>query len=708
MSEWANGTRIGPYVLVSPLGEGGMGEVWKARDTRLDRIVAIKRLKGQHTARFDQEARAIAALNHPNICTLHDIGPDYLVMEYVEGKPIRGPLPVEEAVRLAVQIAGALEEAHARGILHRDLKPANILVTGKGVTKLLDFGLAKVAENGESVTQTIGISGTPAYMAPEQAEGKPVDSRCDIFSFGLVLYELLSGQRAFDSLAALLRDDPAPLKSPAGDLVMKCLAKEPAARYQTMTDLKAALEKAAPAESLPHQQPSIAVLPFANMSTDPEQEFFSDGLAEEIINSLANVPGLKVIARTSAFAFKGQHSDIRKIAEALGVTNVLEGSVRKSGNRIRVTAQLITAADGTHLWSERFDRELADVFAVQDEIAAAIAATLKVKLVAGSRKYTPSLLAYEAYLKARHQRSRLTLTSIAQYQEYLKQTISLDPGFALAYVDMADSYLMLATVATSAHESMPKVRELARQALDLDPSLPEAQAMLGIVACTYEFDWKEAEKRFGLAMAHYPVPAQVREWYGFFYLLQSGRAAEAAAQMAHGVQEDPLNILSRQSLALCLLAAGRLDDAAIELRECIQLDPHLPFAYLDKSLVEASQGLFAEAASSAETAASMGRWPLTVGLWAGLLAKTGNAKRAEELLGELGDGSVYGAPLGLAHFHLLQGDVERAAEWVGKGIEQRHSLLLSSVVRTPLAAALRSSSHWPRLAKMMNLPDAPA
>ena len=702
MTAWANGIQLGPYVLVSPIGAGGMGEVWKARDTRLDRIVAIKRLIGQHTARFDQEARAIAALNHPNICTLHDIGPDYLVMEYVEGKPVQGPLPGDEALRLAIQIAAALEEAHARGILHRDLKPANILVTSKGATKLLDFGLAKLTSADESVTQTMGISGTLAYMAPEQAEGKPLDSRCDIFSFGLVLYELVAGRRAFNSMAELLRDEPPPLKSPVADLVMRCLAKQPAQRFQSMADVRKALEalRTKPAEL----QPSIAVLPFANMSADPEQEFFSDGLAEEIINSLTHVPGLKVIARTSAFAFKGQHTDIRKIAEALGVTNILEGSVRKAGNRIRVTAQLITASDGSHLWSERYDRELADVFAVQDEIAGAIAAVLKVKLVAAPRKYTPKMPAYEAYLKARHHRGRLTPSSIARYREYLEQAISLDPGFALAYVDMADSYLMGSTTTVPAREAMPHARNQAQKALDIDPFLSEAHAMMGIVACIYDYDWKEGERRFALAMAQDPVPAQVRHWYGFFCLLHGGRTQEGAVEMERGVREDPLNILSRQALANCMLAAGRLDEAAFELRECIKLDAELPFAYFVLSLVEASQGLFVIAESSAEKAVSMMRWPLTIGLLAGVSAKTGSTERAEELVRELGDGSSYGAPLGLAYFHLLTGDVDRAAEWVRKAFDQRHSLLMIDVVLTPLAASLRSSSHWPGLAKMMNLP----
>src|SRR5580704_16789398 len=401
------GTRLGPYEIFAPIGAGGMGEVWKAADTRLGRVVAIKVLIGAHGERFEQEARAIAALNHPHICTLYDIGPDYLVMEFIEGVPLKGPLPVDAAMRLAVQIASALEAAHTKGILHRDLKPGNILVTAAGA-KLLDFGLAKLTADGDA-TQTVGISGTPLYMSPEQAEGKVLDVRTDVFSFGAVLYELLSGRRAFDSLGAVLRDDPKP---PPGleRVVMQCLEKQPARRFQTMAELREALLQAAakPVD----KQPSIAVLPFANMSADKENEYFSDGLAEEILNLLAKIPGLKVIARTSSFAFRGKEQDITKIAEALRVQNILEGSVRRAGSRIRITAQLIHAADGTHLWSERYDRDMTDVFAIQDEIGQAISEALQVRLA--PRATVVNIEAWQLCLKGEFHRLRFTPESLAK------------------------------------------------------------------------------------------------------------------------------------------------------------------------------------------------------------------------------------------------------------------------------------------------------
>ena len=405
------GQKLGPYEVVAPIGKGGMGEVWKARDTRLGREVAIKISSQQFTERFEREARAVAALNHPNICTLHDVGPNYFVMEYIDGRPPQGPLPVAEVVRLALQIATALEEAHGRGVLHRDLKPANILVTAKGTAKLLDFGLAKLTETPNSdLTETVEgtVMGTAAYMAPEQAQGKKLDARSDVFSFGAVLYEMLSGDQAFagnsmvDVLSAVVRDEPRPLKSSPEmvRLVMRCLRKQPAERFQTMAEIKAALE--AISEKRAESQPSIAVLPFANMSRDADDEYFSDGLAEEIINLLAHIPGLNVTARTSSFAFRGKEQDITKIVETLRVRTILEGSVRRAGSRIRVTVQLINATDGYHLWSERYDREMTDVFAMQDDIAAAIAGALQVKLTGKSptsRPHEPNLQTYEAFLK---------------------------------------------------------------------------------------------------------------------------------------------------------------------------------------------------------------------------------------------------------------------------------------------------------------------
>jgi len=697
------GAKLGPYEVLSLIGEGGMGEVWKARDTRLDRVVAIKRLKGQHGARFQQEARAIAALNHPNICQIYDIGPDYLVLEYVDGQPLRGPMP--DPLRVALQIVSALEAAHAKGILHRDLKPGNILMAGNAA-KLLDFGLAKLTADGDA-TQTLGVSGTPLYMSPEQAEGKALDARSDVFSFGAVLYEVLSGHRAFDSLAAVLRDEPKPLTSPLADIVRRCLAKKPADRFQSVADLKIALERTAvtPAE----EHPSIAVLPFANMSGDKEQEYFSDGLAEEIINALMHVPGLKVTARTSAFSFKGKDTKVAQIAQELGVEHVLEGSVRKSGNRIRVTAQLIKALDGFHLWSERYDRELSDIFAVQDEVSGAITAALKTKLsgeTEGRRHYIPAVAAYEAYLKGIHFLWKpRTRENRERPREYLEEAIKLDPRFASPYAALAMHYHIAASVFMDPREAVPRGRESARKALEIDPCLPEANAWLGIFAIVYDLDWQEGGRRFQLAMASQPIAPLIRHWYGYFYLRPLGRAREAVEEHRLALEEDPLNLVMRVGLATSLREAGRHQDASAEARKIIELDPDY-FPGFTLQAFDFTWEPLELALAFAERGHILSPWFTPgIGLLAGLLVRAGDQTRAQEVLKKLGDGERSEAGCAFAIYHLLCGEIEQAVDWAEKAIRRHEAMVTMLLLPTPWGPLLRRSPRWPQVARMMNLPE---
>jgi serine/threonine-protein kinase len=713
------GTRVGPYEIQALLGAGGMGEVYKATDTRLGRTVAIKFLKTEYTDRLDREARAIAALNHPHICTIHDVGPNYLVMEYLDGGPLGSPVPEGDAIRLALQIAGALEEAHAKGIIHRDLKPGNIFVTQAGV-KLLDFGLAKLKADPDhmdttmSLTQAGTIVGTAAYMSPEQAQAKPLDARSDIFSFGLVLYEMLSGQRAFAAdtgiaiMAAIVRDEPRPLKvAPELErIITRCLRKAPGDRFQTMAEVRVALEQVSFKKE--EQQQSIAVLPFSNMSADKENEYFSDGLAEEILNSLARIPGLKVTARTSSFAFRGKEQDIRGIADALDVKTILEGSVRRAGNRVRVTAQLVNAADGYHLWSERYDRELTDVFAVQDEIAAAIAAALKLKLsgeAAPVHRHKPSLPAYEAYLKGRHYLLKATPEGWARSKQYFDQAIALDPRFGEPHGQLAGQYLLLwANGLRAGKEMVPLIRVEAQKAVDLSDD--SAHGLLAYVAAAFDYDWKEAERHFQIAMAAVQAPPELNLTYAAHFLLPAGRLQEAVTLLEKTVALDPLHVPVRSVFAMCLLAAEMYDRAIEEARKALEIDEHIWAPYVTLVLGYLEMGLMAEALASAEKAYQMAGWhPRVIGLLAGVLARTGEHVRAEALIGQMSQaqGGLV-TPSGMVLYHLIRGEVDAEADWFESAIEQRDPILVPWL-RMPLAKPLRKSTRWPKIAAMMNLPD---
>src|SRR5208283_4630391 len=517
------GDTLGPYEILSQIGAGGMGVVYKARDTRLDRMVALKVSTEQYSERVGREARAVAALNHPNICQIYDVGPDFIVLEFVNGHPLLspaepGPLPLTRALEYAGQICDALEAAHQRGTVHRDLKPANILVTRAGI-KLLDFGLAKVVTQASTkggvhdddtetltlaFTQENTVLGTVHYMSPEQAQGKSVDARSDIFSFGVVLYEMLSARKAFGGentisiLAAILHTDPPPLTEAPPEVarvVAGCLAKQPAQRFQSIAEVKQALKQAAAAPV--SNPPSIAVLPFSNLSGDKENEYFSDGLAEDILNALAKVPGLLVTARTSTLAFVGKGQDIRSIAQGLNVEYILEGSVRKLGSRLRVTAQLIKASDGYHLWSERYDREMTDVFAIQDEISQAIVETLKLKLSGQPllNRPTADLEAYNLYLRGRHLSARLNPESVRVAREYFERALARDPKYALSYAGVGYLLVIEAVWVRAAPCGIfPDAKRALEKALELDESLPVAHAYLGSVLGYYDYDWTAAER----------------------------------------------------------------------------------------------------------------------------------------------------------------------------------------------------------------------
>ena len=706
------GTRLGPYEILAPIGAGGMGEVWKARDTRLNRIVAIKRLKGRHSARFQQEARAIAALNHPNICQIYDVGPDYLVMEYIDGKPLKGPLADDEAVRLALQIAGAIEEAHGKNILHRDLKPGNIMVTAKGAVKLLDFGLAKLMADPEATNTIEGtVLGTAAYMSPEQAQGMALDERSDIFSFGAVMYEMVSGQRAFagkamgEILISVLREEPAPLRSPAAEVIKRCMAKQPERRFQSAAEVKTALEKigANPAG----QQPSIAVLPFANLSADKENEYFSDGLSEEIINALTKVIGLKVTARTSAFSFRGKDVKIAQIASELGVEHVLEGSVRKFANRIRVTAQLIKAADGFHVWSERYDRELIDVFAIQDEISAAIAGQLKVSLTSsGPKKHIPAVAAYEALLQGRHHLNRFTPASLAKALECCQRALSIDPDYAEAHSNLARYYGQMAHAGLAEpREMLSKVSDEARKALALDENLVQAHGLLGAAIAVGEHDWVAAGNHFRCALELDRASPDLAIPYAIWYLRPLGRLEEALAELEALRQGDPLSVTARTESAHLLLMMRRYEECAEMAEQALDLDPNHSMAIFHLLMVRIEQKRYEEAVELAERVVRLdGRWLVSLAHLGVAYAKSGRTADARRVLGEMhelatgrdGDASAFAA------VYVALGEIDAAVEWVEKAIDHWEPIITTLKV-WPVWDPIRSHPRYPALLRKLNL-----
>ncbi len=723
------GEKLGPYEILASIGSGGMGEVWKAKDTRLGRIVAIKKVKEQHSERFKREARSIAALNHPNICQIHDIGPDYLVLEYVEGKPLSSPLPEQETTRLAIQIATALEEAHQHGIIHRDLKPSNILVTDKGSVKLLDFGLAKLYEQDASIsslptadmpeTQAGAILGTVAYMSPEQAQGKPADARSDIFSFGLVLYEMLSGRKAFSGnsapeiMAALLRDKPPPLQSsaPFENIVSRCLEKQPSARYQTISALKTELEKAfedIQSKTPEEPQPSIAVLPFADMSPGKDNEWFSDGLAEEIINALTKVPGLLVIARTSAFAFRGKQEDIRKIAEVLGVANILEGSVRKAGNRIRVTAQLIEASKGGHLWSERYDRDMTDIFAIQDEISQAIAEKLRVSLLRDRplvTRYTENVEAYNHYLKGRHQLAKFTAESMAKSKKYLEQAIEIDQNYALAWHGLAMYYWWVGYVGfMPSKEANVQCKMAATKALELDETLAEAHALMAmLMACGY--DWKGAEREFLRAQELNPESADVLANYSQFYLLPLGRFDEAVALSQKALRLDPLSAHYHFHLGNRYYFMQQYDKTIEHCRNALEIDSQYHWAHMFVGVTHTMTGKHDEAVRACELAAQIvRRAPTTLAILGWVYAQAGRVSEAQKILVELQDlaRSSYVPALSFAYTYLALGEVDRGFDSLEKAVEE-HDFMAANFGVHPAFLELRSHPRYKALLRKMNL-----
>ena len=613
------------YPVERQLGEGGAAIVFLAEDRKHHRRVAVKVLRPEVASalgadRFLREIELAARLSHPHILTLIDSGVAnglfYYVMPYVESDSLRarlqreGRLPIEGAVEIARAIAGALDHAHRHGIVHRDIKPENILLQG-GLPVVTDFGIATAltTAGGERLTATGIAVGTPAYMSPEQVAGDPaLDGRSDVYSLGCVLYEMLTGDPPFAGASAQAVmskriTEPEPRVSAArhdvtaeiDDVVCQAMAREPANRFATGGQFAQALATArtgvSRARTAGHAEMSLAVLPFANLSADRENEYFSDGVAEEIMNALGQVPRLRVTARTSAFAFKGKNTNVREIGRALNVGHVLEGSVRRTGQRIRITAQLIDVSGGHQLWSERYDRELQDVFAVQDEIAAMIVSRLKAGLATAAPRERPkrSLDAHDAYLRGRFDVAKGTPESLLRSIGHFERAIRVDPDYAEAHLGIAEALSFYGLLAPVPPETLAQAHSSVARALELDDTLPEAHASLGCLQFWFGWQWAEAERSLARALALGPNSALAHYHYATL-LVNLGRPNEAVAVSKRMVDLDPLWVAGHHVLGFCLYTAGQFAEATDASGRALAIAPDFVLSLDVKAFAELALG----------------------------------------------------------------------------------------------------------------------
>jgi serine/threonine protein kinase/lipoprotein NlpI len=738
------GSTISHYKILAKLGEGGMGAVYKARDTTLNRDVALKFLPHSLTSdptekeRFYREARAASALNHPNITTIYEIneheGQLFIAMEFIGGRSIKGllrerNLSQQEVLDIAIQICEGLHVAQKKGIVHRDIKSDNIMVTDEGLVKIMDFGLAKLKGTPE-LTRTGTTVGTMHYMSPEQAQGMQVDQRSDIFSFGVVLYEMITGQLPFKGeheaavLYSLLNEDPEPLsryKTNVPDelqrTVTKAMEKNRDLRFQHVDDVRADLLKikserdtsSAPSFTKRHQ-PSIAVLPFTNVSADKEQEYFCDGMAEEIINALSQVEDLRVVARTSAFSFRGKEIDIREIGKRLNVETLLEGSVRKSGNRLRITAQLVAVADGYHLWSERYDREMVDIFAIQEEISLAIVDKLRVKLLQGEkeklfRHRTNNPDAYNLYMQGRFFFNQRKEAGIQKSIECYLQAIEIDPGFALAYTSLAESYVFLGDwrvlpLDTAYNEA----RKAAMTALQIDDTISEVHVSLAEIKLFCDWDWAAAEREFKRALAINPACAEAHHMYAH-YLELNGRFDDALTEVQHAIELEPVSPSLYSCNVQVLFYARRYGDSIKKCYAAMEMAPSffglygwLGIAYVQNDMIDCG----VEALQN-----GLQHLPLDPRLKAFLgytYAVAGREAEAKECLQQLVSISdtKYVDPYFITWLYAALGDPPAACGSLNKAYDE-HSEWLPWLGVDPLLDTLRSDSRFKEVLKKMRL-----
>jgi len=738
------GTTLGHYRIIEKIGEGGMGVVYRAHDERLDRDVAVKVLHeavaqdADRLARFEREAKAVAKLDHPNILAIHELGAHegspFIVTELLDGESLRGRIPPggmgwKNAAEIGVAVAEGLAAAHRKNIVHRDLKPENIFLTSDGRVKILDFGLARIVlpadEEAETATVTPGgtvagtVMGTVGYMSPEQAEGRHVDIRSDLFSLGTILYEMLAGRRPFEgdtatgTLASLLRDDPPPLAGvdpKVARLVKRCLQKDVTERFQSAVELKSAIE-ACLMPGADRERPSIAVLPFANMSGAKEDDYLCEGLAEEIINVLTRIPGLRVIARTSSFAVGRMELDVREAGTRLDVGHILEGSVRRAGQRVRVTAQLVTTSDGSHLWSERFDRELTDIFALEDELAEAIAERLRVELKQderGQRRPEVNPEAHALFLEGRYYFARGTPDAMAQAKDCFERVLELDPDFALAFDSLAELFWYLGFFGgVPPRESFSQGMWHALRALELDDTLAETHALLGMLRKELDYNWPEVDREFRRARELNRESPLVRLRYAISGLLPHGRIDEAAAEVEAMLQSDPLSLLVRWWVGIVAYLGRRPERMIDEGRHMVALDPTHFLGHLIAGLACTESGGPDEAVTAFEKARELsGGIPLTLGYLTYAYGRAGRRNDARELLDQMETmaTTAYVSPSTVAIGYVGLDDWDVAFKWWNQAVDVRDPLIVP-IKTFPFFDPVRDDPRYRALLRRMNLSE---
>jgi eukaryotic-like serine/threonine-protein kinase len=758
------------YRILKKLGAGGMGEVYLAEDTRLGRQVALKFLPAsfqydsERRGRFLKEARAASALRSPNIAAIYDIGEHegamFIAMEYVAGEVLsqridRGTLPTSDVIDIATQIAEALDEAHSLGVIHRDVKSSNLIVTERGLVKMLDFGLAKMihpspSRDSEDPTLAVGgqtafgvVLGTVSYMSPEQALGRDMDQRSDIFSLGVVIYEMLTGRLPFEGASATAIIDSILHKEPIAvarfnydvppeleRIVRKCMEKERERRYHSAREVSTDLRNlrrdsdtsaVTTAGSLRKTQAtrrggsrkaidSLAILPLINASGDPDTEYLSDGITESIINNLSQLPKLRVMARSTVFRYKGKDIDPQSVGQELGVRAALTGRLLQRGDLLIIKAELVDAEDGSHIWGEQYNRQLSDIFTIEEEISREISDKLRLKLSGAEKKrltkrYTENTEAYRLYLKGRFYWNKRTADAIKKGIEYFQKAIESDPGYALAYAGLADSYNILASYSTlPPKEAFPMAKAAATRALELDNKLAEAHTSLAFVKFGYDWDWAGSEEEFKKAIQLNAGYATAHNWYAVC-LAALGRQGEAFAQAKLAHEIDPLSLPINTNLGWLLHLARRFDDAIEQYQKAIELDEGFGLAHRRLGQTYEQKQMYTEAVVEFQKAAALSGEDVELlsarGHFYAALGETDKANKVLEQMSVLAKHRYVPAYL-VARVYLGFGDYERVFELLGTACDERYGYLAYLNVE-PLFDGIRSDPRFAEIIRRVGL-----